>query len=168
MPHRPEFPRGFSEPCPGGTAAGARSEPLRDPARYRNAGAKRANEQQCEISELGITSRQVAQIVALREGDEIGSSAADTLFGLLCDPSQERDARQVAEEKKLLQVSDTDQLEAWITAAISTQPQAAADFASGKDAALGRLTGEVMKQSQGRADAKAVQEKLRERLRGNE
>ena len=56
-------------------------------------------------------------------------------------------------------------LDEWLAEAIERQPQAATDFSAGKDAALGRLVGEVMKLSKGQADAKAVQAKLREVLR---
>ena len=46
------------------------------------------------------------------------------------------------------------------------QTQAAEDFAAGKDAAAGRLVGQVMKASGGQADAKAVRAMLVQRLRG--
>ena len=129
-----------------------------------NTGAKRGNEQDCLISDLGISPQQVAQVVELRNADTIGSTAADTLFGLLCET--DADAAAVAEQHQLIQVSDDSQLDEWMTTAITNQPQAAADFAAGKDAAAGRLIGEVMKLSGGQADAKAVNAKLRERLRG--
>ena len=129
-----------------------------------NAGAKRANERGCLVHDLGITATQIADILRLRAADEIGSSAADALFGHLCDTDD--DARTVAEREGLLQVSDTGQLDAWVEAAVEQQPQAAEDFAAGKDAAVGRLVGAVMKLSNGQADAKSVQAKLRERLRG--
>jgi aspartyl-tRNA(Asn)/glutamyl-tRNA(Gln) amidotransferase subunit B len=132
-----------------------------------NAGAKRANELNQDIHALEITPTQVAQIVILRDGDEIGSSAADELFGLLCDPDVEDEARVIAQRNNLLQVRDEGQLESWVLQAIEAQPQAAQDFASGKDAAMGRLVGEVMKASQGQADAKAVQAMMRQQLRGN-
>ncbi len=128
-----------------------------------NAGAKRANERDCLISDLGITALQAAQIIEMRESDAIGSSAADELFGLLCDTDD--DAAAVAEKHGLLQVKDESQLDAWVDAAIEAQPQAADDFRNGKDAAVGRLMGAVMKVSKGQADAKAVQQKLREKLR---
>ncbi|MBM4113822.1 MAG: Asp-tRNA(Asn)/Glu-tRNA(Gln) amidotransferase GatCAB subunit B, partial [Phycisphaerae bacterium] len=66
----------------------------------------------------------------------------------------------------LIQVRDEGQLDAWVDAAIKAQPQAAADVASGKMAAIGRLVGHVMKLSGGKADAKAVNEKLTAKLRG--
>ena len=112
---------------------------------------------------MGITHAQVAQVIALREDGTVGSTAADGLFGLLC--ATDDDAADVARAHGLVQVRDDDQLDAWIAAAVDAQPSAAADFARGKDAAAGRLVGAVMKLSGGQADARAVQEKLREKLR---
>ena len=129
-----------------------------------NAGTKRAHERSCPIPELGITPEQIGQLILLRDSNAIGSTAADELFALLCETDD--DARHVAERAGLMQVSDEGQLDTWIEQAIQAQPQAADDFARGKDAALGRLVGEVMKLSQGQAEAKSVHAKLRQTLRG--
>jgi aspartyl-tRNA(Asn)/glutamyl-tRNA(Gln) amidotransferase subunit B len=132
-----------------------------------NAGAKRANERGVGIHELGITPRQIAQIIDLRERNIIGSTAADELFAELCDTSKNNvNAETLATERGLVQVRDEGQLDAWVDEAIKAQPQAAADFTAGKDAAVGRLVGQVMKASKGRADAAAIQTKLRLKLRG--
>jgi aspartyl-tRNA(Asn)/glutamyl-tRNA(Gln) amidotransferase subunit B len=131
-----------------------------------NAGAKRANELGVVISELGITPEQVAGIIALRAGGAIGSSAADELFGLLCDRDEAADV--VAKEVGLMQVRDDAAMAGWIDEAIEAQPAAASDFKGGKDAAVGRLVGEVMKRSGGTADAGAVREALHGRLRGGD
>ena len=144
------------------------SSPERNPGKecanwILNAGAKRANERNCGVHELGITPRQIAELIELRQADAIGSSAGDELFGLLCDTDES--AKVVAEREGLLQVRDEGQLDAWVEDAIKAQPQAAEDFAGGKDSAVGRLVGHVMKLSKGQADAKAVAAKLRERLR---
>jgi len=128
-----------------------------------NAGARLSNERDCEIQELGIKPVQVAGIIQLRHANEIGSTAAEQLFERLCDSDDA--ARATAEREGLLQVTDTDQLDAWIEEAIAAQPQAADDFASGKDAAVGRLVGQVMKSSGGQADAAAVRAGLISRLR---
>jgi aspartyl-tRNA(Asn)/glutamyl-tRNA(Gln) amidotransferase subunit B len=128
-----------------------------------NAGAKRANERNGGIDELGISPAQIAALIELRERNLVGSTAAETLFDLLCETND--DARNVAEAHGLLQVRDDSQLDAWIEAAIKAEPKSAEDFAAGKDAAIGRLMGAVMKTSSGAADAKAVREKLIEKLR---
>ena len=75
------------------------------------------------------------------------------------------DAADIANREGLLQVRDEGAMDAWVAAAVEAHPQAAEDFASGKDAAVGRLMGEVMKQSGGQADASAVREKLIATLR---
>ena len=67
---------------------------------------------------------------------------------------------------RLIQVRDEGQLDHWCDEALRAQPDAAEDFRGGKDAALGRLVGEVMKLSRGQADARAVREKLAGKLRG--
>ncbi len=128
------------------------------------AGAKRANERGCLANELGITPDQIAGIVKLREEGAIGSTAADELFGLLCDTDE--NAETVAKAKNLLQVRDEGALDAWCDQAIADPANAKSveDLRAGKMAAIGRLVGAVMKRSGGQADAKAVQAKLREKL----
>jgi aspartyl-tRNA(Asn)/glutamyl-tRNA(Gln) amidotransferase subunit B len=128
-----------------------------------NAGAKLANEKGRSVDELGITPEQIAGIIALREANTIGSSAANTLFELLCTSDQT--AESLADAEGLLQVNDENALATWIQEAIDAQPQAADDIRNGKDAAIGRLIGEVMKRSGGSADAGAVREKIVTTLR---
>ncbi len=60
---------------------------------------------------------------------------------------------------------DEKQLAVWVLEAIESQPQAADDVRAGKDAAIGRLIGEVMKRSGGSAEAGAVREQLLTTLR---
>lgn len=126
--------------------------------------AKRANERRCGINELGLEPQQVAQIIELRDAGQVGSSAVDRLIELLAGTNET--ALNAATHHGLIQVRDEGQLDEWVAQAIAQQPQAAADFAAGKDVALGRLTGAVMKLSKGQADAAAVQAKLRKQLRG--
>jgi aspartyl-tRNA(Asn)/glutamyl-tRNA(Gln) amidotransferase subunit B len=128
-----------------------------------NAGAKRANELDCSVESLGVTPEQIAGIIELRANKSIGSSAADTLFGLLCDSDLE--AASLADENGLLQVTDVSEIEEWVREAIEAQPQAADDVRGGKDAAIGRLVGEVMKLSGGSADATTARDLLLSALR---
>jgi aspartyl-tRNA(Asn)/glutamyl-tRNA(Gln) amidotransferase subunit B len=131
-----------------------------------NAGAKLSNEKNCSVKELGITPEQLAGIISLRSTNSIGSSAATTLFELLCDSDLTADS--LAESEGLLQVTDENALLTWVQEAIEAQPQAAEDVRNGKDAAIGRLIGEVMKRSGGSADAGAVRNKVLTTLRAGE
>jgi len=127
-------------------------------------GAKRANERGVLTSELGISPGQIAGIVALRHGDEIGSSAADELFGDLCET--DADARTEAERRNLLQVRDEGAMQAWVDEALADPANAKTieDIRGGKMSAIGRLIGSVMKASGGQADAKLAQQKIKETL----
>jgi len=128
-----------------------------------NAGARLANERGRPIHDLGVSPGQLAGIIGLRDEDAIGSSAVDELFELLTRTDEP--AAAVAQRRGLLQVRDEEQLDTWCEQAIAAQPQAVKDFLAGKDAALGRLVGAVMKASGGKADAKGIREKLLARLR---
>jgi aspartyl-tRNA(Asn)/glutamyl-tRNA(Gln) amidotransferase subunit B len=127
--------------------------------------SKRANELGVFAHEVGIDPVELAGIAALKEKGEIGAQSVDPLIAALSGPEHRGgSARVVAEKLRLLQVRDEGQLDAWCAAAIEAQPQAAADLAAGKDAAIGRLVGHVMKLSGGTVDAKSVQQKLREKV----
>jgi len=106
----------------------------------------------------------LAGLIELRKENKVGSSAADKLFGLLC--SSDQTPENLAEENNLVQVTDGGAIDSWVTEAIEAQPQAAEDVRAGKNAAIGRLVGEVMKRSGGAADAKTVREKLLLQLQG--
>jgi len=125
-------------------------------------GAKRANEAgDALVSDLGITPRQVAGIIKMREENQIGSTAADELFGLLCRPENiGADARALAESRGMLTIRDEGALDAWCEQVIRENPKVADDVRGGKVAAVGRLVGGVMKLSGGAADAAGVKEKL--------
>ena len=80
-----------------------------------------------------MTSNQIGELIALRDAGDVGSSAADTIFEAMCDSDEA--PRAIAESLNLRQVSDAGALDEWIDAALEAQPQAAEDFAGGKDAA---------------------------------
>lgn len=128
-----------------------------------NAGAREANERSCSIEALGITPEQVAALALMRQEGDLGSTAVDELFIVLCDVDET--ARDAADRLGLVQVSDAGALDSWIDQAVEAHPQATEDFAAGKDAAMGRIMGHVMKASGGSADAGKVRARLIERLR---
>ncbi|HVZ94453.1 MAG TPA: Asp-tRNA(Asn)/Glu-tRNA(Gln) amidotransferase subunit GatB [Phycisphaerales bacterium] len=131
-------------------------------------GFKRANERAQEtgeevgVHELGITGAQIGGIAVLRSEDAISANAADELFGELCAKADGEDAKVAAERMGLLRVRDDAALERWVDEAISNpaNAQAVADLRAGKQQAIGRLVGDVMKRSGGKADAKAAREMM--------
>lgn len=127
-----------------------------------NAGARRANEKGIAVVDLGITPRQVADIIALRVAGSLSAQGADQLFGITCD-SQDA-AGDLASRAGLLVSNDAGQMQAWVDAAIAANAQAAEDVRSGKMAAIGRIVGAVVKQAGGSVDGKAAQAMILRRL----
>ena len=70
----------------------------------------------------------------------------------------------VVERKGLRQSADTGELEQWCAEAIAANPKSVADFKGGKESAINAMKGFVMKQSQGQANPKLVDEILRRQL----
>jgi aspartyl-tRNA(Asn)/glutamyl-tRNA(Gln) amidotransferase subunit B len=63
------------------------------------------------------------------------------------------------------QITDTSELEALVDEVLSQNPQQVADFRGGKEGLLGFFVGQVMRQTEGRANPKLVNELLREKLK---
>lgn len=126
-------------------------------------GARIANERNVPIAALGLEPGQIASLVRLREDRLISSNAADEILALLTLPEHRgADPRQLAEARGLISVQDETQLREWCVAAVEANPKSVADVRSGKTAAIGRLVGEVMKASHGRADPRRTRELLQE------
>lgn len=71
---------------------------------------------------------------------------------------------QLAETLNLVQVSDNNELEAWVTAVINKMPDKVAEYKKGKKGLIGVFVGEVKKLSKGKADPKKVTALLQEKL----
>lgn len=126
--------------------------------------AKLANERGMHASDLGVTPTQAAAVQVMRESGEINSNAADELFEVIAGDEGTVDPRSIAEARGLLIVRDDGALEAWCEQVIAANPQIAEQIRGGKQQAIGRLIGEVMKLAGGAADAKAVRGALMDKL----
>lgn len=104
---------------------------------------------------------ELAQMV---EKNELSSTAAKEVFNELL--VSDKTPREIAEAKNLLQVSDEGAIAAIVDEVLAdpASAQSLADIREGKDKAIGYLVGQVMKQSQGKANPALAQKLIRERL----
>ena len=72
---------------------------------------------------------------------------------------------QTAESMNLLQVSDTNELDAWVQQALEKMPEKVTEYKKGKKGLIGLFVGEVKKISKGKADPKLVTQLLEEKLK---
>ncbi len=121
-------------------------------------GMKLANEKQTTVAGLGLRADQLAAIAQMRDAGEIGSGAVEPLIGAVAGSGE--DVRDAAARLGLVQVRDEGMLLGWCRAAVDDPANAAsvADLRAGKQQAIGRLVGAVMKASGGKADAKRARE----------
>jgi len=117
------------------------------------------------ISGLGVSAEQIAAVARLRADDKISAANAGKLVEKLAGEGYEgRDAEGVAEYEGWLTVRDEGAMAAWVDEVIAEHPEIVEQIRGGKQQAVGRLIGEVMKKSGGSADAKGVREMLLERI----
>jgi aspartyl-tRNA(Asn)/glutamyl-tRNA(Gln) amidotransferase subunit B len=113
--------------------------------------------------ELSLTADQIADLVMLvRDGKLTGRAAKELLHQL-----GESEMPSIAAERlNLLSGSDDDELDLAVAEAMRLHPAAVADYRGGKKAAIGRLIGETMKITGGRASPDSVRQALASILEG--
>lgn len=117
-----------------------------------------------EASDLPLGGADLAELVGIVADGVVSASAAkDVLDGML---SGEGGARQVAEYRDLIQISDTGALEAAVDEVLAANPDAIETYQGGEQKVVGFLVGQVMRATQGKADPKLVNQLLREKLSG--
>ena len=116
------------------------------------------------LSAFPLTSQQIARFIQLIEDGKVSNSVAyQELFPtLLAQPTEDPEA--LATANNWIQSSDSDELSAWVDAAIAAYPDKVKAYQKGKKGLIGLFMGEVMKQSKGKADPKQANQMLRERL----
>src|SRR5262249_8749955 len=123
--------------------------------------AQQANSRGVELSELAITPKQVARVIALvGEGALSNNLARQVVDGILAGEAEPDD---IVAAGGLVVVSDDSALAATVEEALAAQPDVAAKIRGGKIAAAGAIVGAVMKATRGRADAQRVRELILER-----
>ena len=131
--------------------------------------ARAMNERSVTIEQFPIGAEVLAALVRkVKAGEITTKSGRDVFSGLLTDaddgrtPSVER-IDELIDAKGLAIIADTGQLQSAVDAVIARNPKAVEDFKGGKQQAVGKLIGEVIREVKG-ADAKVVRQMLVERL----
>ncbi|MEJ7838384.1 MAG: hypothetical protein WKF81_06175, partial [Thermomicrobiales bacterium] len=103
--------------------------------------------------ELALGADQIRELVALVTSGELTARSAKELLPELGASERPADA---AQRLNLLATGDEDELALAVASAFEDNPAVVQDYLGGKQAAMGRLIGEVMKRTGGRARPDAV------------
>ncbi len=106
--------------------------------------------------------RQTFDLIA---DNKLSSSNAKLLLAkIMTSPIVIQDVAVFAKQHNLIQESDETAIAAIVTAVLAENPKAVQDVKDGEAKAIGFLVGQVMKQSQGRANPKLTQDLIRQQL----
>jgi aspartyl-tRNA(Asn)/glutamyl-tRNA(Gln) amidotransferase subunit B len=124
--------------------------------------ARSANDSGTELASLPITPADVARVSELVDSGALTDRLArQVIEGVLAG---EGTPDEVVARRGLAVVSDDAALAAAVDEAIAANPDVAEKVRGGKVAAAGRLVGDVMKATQGKADASRVKQLILDRL----
>jgi len=117
-----------------------------------------------ESGTFPVSPERLAALIDLVRGGTVSHQAAKRVYGELVQSPKE-DPRSAAERLGLVQVSDQGALTDWVDEVLAAHPGEVARFRGGESKLMAFFVGQVMKRSKGKADPKAVQPVLQERLR---
>ena len=121
------------------------------------------NEKNIEITESPISSKNLSKLINLIKDGTISGKIAKSVFEIMRDG--DKDPTIIVEEKGLKQQSDPKELENLIDKVITENPKNVEAYKSGKDKLFGFFVGQVMKNSNGKANPKLVNEILKKKLK---
>ena len=114
------------------------------------------------IAESPISPENLARLLALIEAGVISGKIAKTVFEDMAQTG--KTAKQVVEEKGLVQITDADAIDDVVAKIISGHPKEVEAYKNGKTKLLGFFVGQVMQETRGKANPKLVNEILRKKL----
>ena len=120
------------------------------------------NKHQVELQDTKLTPENLAGMIKLIEDGTMSSKIAKKVFPELA--ANGGDAKQIMEDKGLVQISDEDTLKQYVNEALDNNPQSVEDYKNGKGKAMGYLVGQIMKASKGQANPQIVNKLLKQEL----
>jgi aspartyl-tRNA(Asn)/glutamyl-tRNA(Gln) amidotransferase subunit B len=122
------------------------------------------NDQEVAVISSNFSPESFIELAEMVDANELSSTNAKQVFNELL--TSDKSARDIANEKNLLQVSDESEIAALVDAVLQdpANAQSVADIKDGQEKAIGFLVGQVMKNSAGKANPALVQKLIRERI----
>ena len=116
-----------------------------------------------DISASPVNPERLAGLLKRIADNTISGKTAKQVFTMMWD--SEDNADSIIEREGLVQMTDTGAIEAIIDTVIAANPVAVEQFQAGKEKALGALVGQIMKQTQGKANPAEVNKLLISKLK---
>ena len=121
------------------------------------------NKEQIEIHKSKLTSDNVAMLINRIDDQTISGKIGKSIFEEMCLSGSSPD--EIIESQGLKQISDDGAIEKIIMTVISENPSQVKAYLDGKDKLFGFFVGQVMKLTEGKANPKAVNSILKNKLK---
>jgi aspartyl-tRNA(Asn)/glutamyl-tRNA(Gln) amidotransferase subunit B len=122
------------------------------------------NERKIAIAELPMKAEGLAELIMLVKQGTINRNTGAEVFNKMIATG--KSAAGIVQEENLAQTSDTGAIEAIVDQVLAANAKIVEDYRGGKKAAMGRLMGETMKASAGKANPQVVKDILTRKLGG--
>ncbi|KKP24280.1 MAG: Aspartyl/glutamyl-tRNA(Asn/Gln) amidotransferase subunit B [candidate division TM6 bacterium GW2011_GWF2_28_16] len=121
------------------------------------------NENKLILKNSKITVNNFAELILAIESGKINTSVAQEVFAQMANTGKSPNI--IIKENNLEQIEDTQALEDIILNIIKNHPEEVKSYLSGKDRLFGFFVGLAMKETQGKANPKILQELLKKHLK---
>jgi len=121
------------------------------------------NKEQIDIHSSTLTADKVAMLINRIDDQTISGKIGKSIFEEMCVSGSTPD--EIIESKGLKQISDDGAIEEIIMTVINENPSQVEAYLSGKDKLFGFFVGQVMKLTEGKANPKAVNSILKDKLK---
>ena len=119
-------------------------------------------EQKQEITDTKLTPENLVELISLIEKNTISNNIGkQIIIDMMKDGTK---ASEIVEKRGLSQISDTGAIKEIAQKIVDAHPNEVQAYKNGKNNLLGFFVGQVMKETKGRANPKAVNEILRDIL----
>jgi aspartyl-tRNA(Asn)/glutamyl-tRNA(Gln) amidotransferase subunit B len=122
------------------------------------------NRDHIDISQTPVKAQDLGYLIARIKDNSISGKIAKTVFEALWQGDSES-PQVFIERHGLIQVSDVNELGTLIDSILEKNPKQVEQFKAGKSKLMGFFVGQIMKETQGKANPKRVNELLQTKLR---
>ena len=120
------------------------------------------NKSNLRVGDSPVTAERLGELIDLIADDTISGRIAKDVFEVMFETGEA--APDIVEERGLRQITDTSAIESVIDGIIVANPGQVEQYQSGNQKVIGWFVGQVMKETQGKANPKAANEILRAKL----
>ena len=120
------------------------------------------NKKNLNIFDSPISSKQLGELIDNIENGKISNRQAKDVFEEMYESG--RDAKEIIDQKGLMQISDIGEIEHLVDIVINSNTQTVEKYKNGKDKLFSFFIGEAMKLSKGKANPKILNDLFKKKL----